>query len=1163
MLRRSRLRRRLLLAMATTSALVAVGISATPAFAQAPWWRLSSRPAPTYLRHGDKEDEIVVAANNVGDADVQGSKASVTMTDTLPKGLTATAISGRTSFQGGNGQEGEFKMTCLPLPALRCEYSRNLPPYERLEVKIIVVVGSGASSGEQNQVKVEGGEAPGASLSRPITVSDQATPFGIEEGGFELIPESDGGSLDTEAGSHPFQVTSAIDLDESLQSYAQRGNEGLATLQPSAPALVKDLSFILPPGLVGNPNAVPACSNVDFSTLLVGDTNLCPSDTAVGVASVTLNVPVPLGFDVESVPVFNLEPSVDEPARFGFEVDNVPVILDTSVLTGGDYGVVITVENASQAGQVLGGEVTLWGVPGDPRHDASRGWACVEGGVHALVGESCEPPNPRSTEPFVTLPTSCPKNPVTQEPEPMKATISADSWLEPGRPQTASAKSVGLEGCNELSFDPSISVEPGTHAASTPTGLTVDVHVPQQSTMEAQGRAEAAVKDTTVAFPPGMELSPAAADGLEACAEGETGVGFSGFAELEAGTPTATFTEKLPVPLEPGRNFCPNASKVGVVHVKTPLLSHELEGGVYLAAQNANPFGSLVAMYIVAEDPVSHVLAKFAGEVTLDEHTLQVVSTFKNTPQVPFEDLKVELFGGPRASVTTPPSCGSYATAASFVPWSGSAASNASSPPFTITSGPGGTPCANPQPFAPGFTAQTTNVQAGAFTPFTLAITRPDADQAVSGVSVHMPPGVAALLSSVTPCPEPQASQGTCGAESLIGHTTVSAGLGPQPFTTPVGQVFITGPYEGAPFGLSIVAPAVAGPFNLGNVIVRSRITVDPSTAAVTVSSDPLPTQLKGIPLQLQHINVTIDRPGFEFNPTNCNPTEHHGDPDGAQGATSNVSSPFQVANCGALAFKPVLTASAGGRASKAGGTSFVVRVQSGGVGPGGEGQANIAKVDLQLPKALPARLTTIQKACVAAVFEANPAACGEGSLIGTATIHTPVLKSPLSGPAYLVSHGGAAFPDVEFVLQGEGVTVILDGKTDIKAGVTYSRFESAPDAPFTSFETVLPAGPHSALTANVPEKQAFDLCGAKLSAPTEITAQDGVLIKQDTPIALTGCGGVKGVKARKLTRAQKLAKALKACRKKHSHSRRAACERQAHKQYGAKKAARRHATRK
>ena len=227
-------------------------------------------------------------------------------------------------------------------------------------------------------------------------------------------------------------------------------------------------------------------------------------------------------------------------------------------------------------------------------------------------------------------------------------------------------------------------------------------------------------------------------------------------------------------------------------------------------------------------------------------------------------------------------------------------------------------------------------------------------------------------------------------------------------------------------------------------------------------------------------------------------------------------------------------------------------------------GQANIAKVDLQLPKALPARLTTIQKACVAAVFEANPASCGEGSLIGTATIHTPVLKNPLTGPAYLVSHGGAAFPDVEFVLQGEGVTIVLDGKTDIKAGITYSRFESAPDAPFTSFETVLPAGPHSALTANVPEKQAFDLCGSKLSAPTEITAQDGVLIKQNTPIALTGCGGVKGVKARKLTRAQKLARALKACRKKHSHSRRAACERQAHKQYGPRKPAHKtkHATR-
>jgi len=369
---------------------------------------------------------------------------------------------------------------------------------------------------------------------------------------------------------------------------------------------------------------------------------------------------------------------------------------------------------------------------------------------------------------------------------------------------------------------------------------------------------------------------------------------------------------------------------------------------------------------------------------------------------------------------------------------------------------------------------------------------------------MRLPPGIAGMLSKVTLCPEPQASQGTCPPESLIGHTTVSSGLGPDPFTPPEGQVFITGPYKGAPFGLSIVTPALAPPFNLGKVIVRSTINIDKNTAALSIDSDPLPLRLRGVPLQLQHINVTVERPGnqeFQFNPTNCNPMKVEGTLTGAQGATYPVSSRFQVANCASLPFKPKLTASAAGKASKANGASFLVTVQSAGLG-----QANIAKVALQLPKALPSRLTTLQKACLLATFEANPATCPDGSNVGSATIHTPVLKSPLSGPAYFVSHGGAAFPDIEFVLQGEGVTLILDGKTDIKKGITYSRFESAPDAPFTTFETVLPTGPHSVLTAYVPGKANFNLCGTKLVMPTIITGQNGAVIKQDTHIAVTGC---------------------------------------------------------
>ena len=589
-------------------------------------------------------------------------------------------------------------------------------------------------------------------------------------------------------------------------------------------------------------------------------------------------------------------------------------------------------------------------------------------------------------------------------------------------------------------------------------------------------------------------------------------------------------------------------------------MTHELEGAAYLAAPapngetGENPFNSLVALYIVAEDPASGVLVKLAGEGHLDEGTLRLSTTFRNAPQVPFEDLRLDLFGGPRASVTTPPVCGSYATQASFTPWSGTGTVNVESPAgeFAITAGVGAAGCpANPLPFSPGFAAQSENVQAGAFTSFALEVSRPDGDQDLAGVTVQLPPGIAAMLSSATPCTEAQANADACPPQSEVGQATAVSGLGPEPFTVAGGRVFITGPYQGAPFGLEIVTPAVAGPFNLGEVVVRSSIYVNPSTAAITILTPSLPTQLKGIPLQLDRVLVSVNRPGFEFNPTNCEPKRIEGTLAGAQGASASVSSPFQVANCASLPFHPTLTATTEGRASKADGASLDVKVTS------TPGQANIAKTVLTIPGALPARLTTIQKACVAAVFEANPSSCPEGSVIGQAIVHTPVLKSPLTGPAYLVSHGGAAWPDVEFVLQGEAITLILDGQTAIKNGITTSTFNTVPDAPVSSFEAILPQGPHSALTANLPAAANYDLCGSNLTIPAVITAQNATVITQATKVTVLGCATVKDSK--RLTRAQKLAAALHACRKKHEHShhRRVRCEQQARKRYLGKRAAR------
>jgi hypothetical protein len=1121
-----------LLAVAMVVACMLLSIGATTACAAAPFWHITSETSPTNLPPGE-EGSLILRVSNLGDAPIDGSTSPVVLNDVLPAGLVATEVTG--------GVKNHVPVECTLNP-VSCSFKGLLYPYEQItvtvKVKIEEPVGTGTTLAER--VSVAGGGAPSTSDALSVPVSGAEAPFGLA--GYAFEPFNEDGTPATQAGAHPFELTTSLAFD-------QFGRQPVE--------LPKDLNFHLPPGLIGNPSAVDQCTMANFFALVL-ETDLCPPSSVVGVATVTANEPLFAHIVTATVPVFNLVPAQGEPARLGFEViGKIPVVIDTSVRSGRDYGVVASIKDATQTAGVLSSEVTLWGVPGDSRHDSSRGWECVDNEAFAKeVGRSCPVSPVLEERPFLRLPTSCAVDPAG---EPVVSSVEADSWGRPGsfvgvayEWLSEGGERLGFTGCSGLPFAPAVDVVPEEHTAATPTGLSVDVKVPQKTTLEAEGLAEADVRDTTITLPAGAELSPSAANGLEGCSEGE--VGFEGFDPM-------TGMQQF----DTSEAACPDGSKVGTVRIKTPLLPNELEGAVYLASPapngeaGRNPFGSLVALYLVAKDPVSGVLVKLAGEGVLDEGSLRVATTFRDAPQVPFEDLKVELFGGPRASVTTPALCGGYATEGAFTPWSSSSVADVLAPAedFQVTSGVGGGACpAGGVPFAAGFKAESTSARAGGFTGFVLELTRPDGDQALGGVSMHLPPGVAAMLSSVELCSQAQAASDSCSAGSRIGEATAVAGLGPEPFIQRGGQVYITGPYGGAPFGLEIVTPADAGPFNLGYVTVRAKLFIDPNNASVTVVSDPLPTQLRGIPLQLKRVIVEVNRPQFEFNPTSCDPMSIDGTLSGAEGATEGVSSPFQVGGCAGLPFSPRLTASAGGRGSKLDGTSLAVRVESGGVGSGGVAQAGIAKVDLQLPLALSSRLPTLQKACLEAVFDADPASCDEGSVIGEATIHTPVLSSPLTGPAYLVSHGGAEFPDVEFVLQGEGITLVLDGKTDIKHGITYSKFESAPDAPFTVFETELPAGPHGVLAPNVPEKEDFSLCKASLAMPTVITGQNGAVINQTTNIAVTGCGGVLPSKTAKPTRAQLLAKALKACRKdKHKHKR-LACEKQARKRYAPKKPA-------
>ncbi len=968
------------------------------------------------------------------------------------------------------------------------------------------------------------------------------------------------GPADAQAGSHPYALTTSFTLNESEEYEPERFRLNGGAL--------KDVRLELPPGFVGNPNATPKCPYHVFIANVLG--HECPNDTVVGLAvtefAARLGYINKQGKRVNQIlyktnPVYNIETPGGVAAEFGYLADRVaPILLNASVRTGGDYGITVNVHDVTEGVIVSGSKVTIWGVPADPSHDLIRGECLGEAqSSREGVEESGKPYNDeqsmrkeeeeRGVE-HPVAPVSCPANvpsqPLLTNPtscgEPRTAVFSADSWKEPGDFVSNAVALPELTGCEKLDFSPTLTVTPDGTAGSTPTGLNVDVHVSQESTSNPLGLGEADVKDTTVTLPAGVQISPSAADGLQACPQLHGKEAVKEEREHKR--------EEVGIDLESDAPAnCPDASKIATVKIKTPLLEGELEGAVYLASpQNfaglpENPFGSLIAMYLVAEEPATGVLVKLAGKVSLSE-TGQITTTFENTPQLPFSDLKLEFYGTARAPLATPGTCGTYTTASMFAPWSGEAPQSPSAS-FEITSGPNGSACADPLPFSPSLQSGSPNINAGAFSNLTTTLSREDGQQNIQQVTLHYPPGLSGILTGVKLCGEAEANTGTCGLESEIGETIVSVGLGNDPFSVTGGKVYLTGPYEGAPFGLSIVNPAKAGPFDLQEghpVVVRAKIEVDPHTAALTVTTNTaaqgyaIPTIIEGIPLQIKHVNVNITRPGFTFNPTNCNKTEITGSVGSDQGAVSPVAVPFQVTNCQALKFEPKFSVSTSAKTSKALGASLTATVSE---PPGSLGtQANITKVKVELPKALPSRLTTLQKACTQARFQANPAGCPPESVIGSAIVHTPLVPVPLEGPVYFVSNGGEAFPNLIMVLQGYGVKIDLVGDTLIsKSGITSTTFKTVPDQPFSSFQITLPEKPYSALAANgnlcaptrtvtvkkkvstkakghkrTTTREVKETLGEPLLMPNEFVAQNGAVIHQTTTISVTGC--VKAKKA-------------------------------------------------
>jgi DNA-binding beta-propeller fold protein YncE len=931
------------------------------------------------------------------------------------------------------------------------------------------------------------GNASGSNESSGL-VATFGVGFGVKSFAVSFLNED--GTADVQAGSHPYEMLTDIAFNSH---YVRKESNADSQYVQEPDGTLKDIKVDLPPGLVGNTNAV--AEKCTLKQLRAAGT--CPRGSYLGQLRLFWDPLIPASGFTE--PAFETVPPHGVALQIGINFVNPDLFINSELRAGGDYPIEATLTDIPPGAPVLTSQLTTYGETGE--------------GL--------------SRKPFLTMPTGCHG--------PLRSSIRIDSYQEPGHwvginslSRNTGGVPVSLTGCSKLLFPPTISVAPDSTDASTSSGLTVAVHVPQTAAFNPNGLAESGVRDTTVTLPEGVTLNPSGADGLEACSEGLAG--FTGLSELnseyEHGVKTATFTPELPEPMLPGVNFCPDGSKIGTVKVKTPLLEHELEGSVYLASQNTNPFGSLVAMYMIFDDPVSGSLVKLTGEVKLTS-TGQIVSTFKNTPDDPFEELNLHFFGGERAPLSTPPRCGTYTTEAVFRPWDGNGPVTATSS-FAIDHGPHGAPCPGASlPFDPSLTAGMTSNQASGLSPFTMTMSREDGQQNLQAITLKMPPGLSGTLTGVELCPEAQANAGTCGPGSLIGETTVSVGVGNDPFSVKGGRVYLTGPYKGAPFGLSIVNPAKAGPYDVEHdtskpgeympgcdcLVVRAKVEVDPITADITVTSDNegpyrIPTILDGIPLQIQHVNVFINRPGFTFNPTDCEPLSITGALHSTEGATSLISVPFQATNCARLSFKPSFKVSTGAKTSRRIGASLHVKLSYPKL-PFST-QANIKSVKVDLPKQLPSRLETLKEACLDSVFNANPAACPAASRVGYARATTPIVPVSLEGPAYFVSHGGAKFPELIIVLQGYNVTVYLHGETFISKGITSSTFRTIPDVPVGTFELNLPQGPYSALAAN------GNLCEGSLKMPTLFDAQNGMVIKESTPISVTGCVESKAHKHKK-----------------------------------------------
>jgi hypothetical protein len=1033
----------LVLALLLASVIWCAGAGAAAA---APVWKLYSAASSTAAPNTTLEYNL--SARNVGDAATDGSL--YTLTVSLPEGLTASSVI-PLSWDCSSFSVGATTFTCNRAQVVG-------PREPTAPLRFSVEVSDSAAEVATAVFEIAGGGAGSSSAFDPTRITAAPPIFGVAA--FDVGTSADAaGEVFTQAAGHPYGVTTYVEFNSFTHPVEGGG-------WPVEPA--KDVTVALPPGFVGDPSVLEQCTAEQLAAPIRPD---CPAGAQVGTALVFFTG-VPAG---DPVAVYNMVPPHDAPARLGMSIANTMVVLDARVRSGSDYGVSIVNRNSPEILAIQGLEVALWGYPAAPAHDAER--SCP-GELSPLLPGGISCPSQSAVKPFLRMPTSC-----TAPGVGLPTSIHATSWVHPGDVKSASIVShqppgfpaplelwgppQGTTGCGLVPFDPDLEGTPATPVqANEPSGFTFELTIPQNDDEIAQSDLKKAV----VTLPQGIRVSPSSALGLTGCSSAQI----------------ALTSDAAPT--------CSDSSKLGAVTLETPLLEEPLTGSVFLATPFDNPSHSLVALYMVVEGP--GVIVKLDGQVQLDPETGQITTIFDDNPQLPFSSLKLRLKDGPTAPVVLPTKCGTYTTHAVLTGWSGKTVETDSS--FTIDRGADGGPCPTKPEFTPSFEAGTTSPVAGAHSPFVLNLWRDDADEEFASLSVQMPQGILARVKGVPQCPPAQAALGACPESTRVGTVTTGAGAGSHPFFLD-GEAYWAGPYKGAPFSLVIAVPAVAGPFDLGTVVVRSAVRIDLTTARARVVADPFPRALQGIPLQIRDIRVLIDRQRFFLNPTSCKEKQIRATVGSTEGSTAALTDRFQAGGCASLRFRPRLTLRVGGKGHTRSGAStpLVATLRL------GRGQSAIKSAAVQLPLVYNGRLDVINDACTAEEFAANAAKNCANAKTGVAIAKTPLLNKPLKGSVYFVEHPGRGLPHMIVALRGE-VDINLVSKIRIPSSNKLGTvFGAIPDVPVTSFKLKLFAGKNGSVgtTANLCSRKA-----RRATASVKFVGHNGARLAQRQRLKIAGC---------------------------------------------------------